>query len=331
MNLKLLFLFLIVLVGSSCRQSRNAQIRKLIFQAQTSKVRSADSLFIYDDSSFELKRQGLILGNTLRGTVAVKNDTIFFCDKNDKSKHIAVIHDCDLHFINEKNIGIYYITLNKIYGYPFSRNVSNLPPEKEETVRHDSAHKCYHTDLMNDLDVETDIRRIVYWPKDNDALEDSFLVKVNFYNKETKNWMQTIKFGAIHFYSDAYFDCKAVRSYSTGKNKNAMIYDYDFGDVVVADLNFDSKEDIAIKYDSGGNGSPVYRFYLQNEDGKFVFNRYMTDSIGSFPYLILPENKLLITKIHHSSESEFKTTFKYNEKTRKWKKIEAKVVQWDEK
>ena len=52
--------------------------------------------------------------------------------------------------------------------------------------------------------------------------------------------------------------------------------------MVVADLNFDQREDFAILYDFGAH-SAWYRYYIQDDTGHFVLNKYLTSKLESFP------------------------------------------------
>ncbi|MGF7076881.1 XAC2610-related protein [Mucilaginibacter sp. 3215] len=127
-------------------------------------------------------------------------------------------------------------------------------------------------------------------------------------------------------YEDVFKNCDATRSYITGYRKNAEVSDYDFGDLVIADVNFDELEDIAIKYDSGGNGGPLYNFYLQDKNGHFYLSRYLTDSVGSFPAYINPKQKTITTQIHANVRYEARKTFRYNSKSQKWKLIKWQMI-----
>lgn len=129
------------------------------------------------------------------------------------------------------------------------------------------------------------------------------------------------------FYEDTYSNCKAVRSYITGYRKNAEVLDYDFGDLIIADLNFDGKEDIALKHDVGGNGGPLYGFYMQDKAGHFYIDHFLTNSVGSFPKYIDPNHKTLTTQIHANVHQEGRKTFKYNSKTKKWHLIKWIMVE----
>jgi hypothetical protein len=135
----------------------------------------------------------------------------------------------------------------------------------------------------------------------------------------------------IHFKEDLLFDTvfkdnKNARSYVTGKNNNAQVSDYDFGDLIIADLNFNGREDIAVKYDSGGNGGPIYNFYLQDNDGHFYKDNYLTTYVGSFPADIEPNKKTITTQIHANVSQEARKTFRYNSRTKKWHLIKWRMV-----
>jgi hypothetical protein len=61
------------------------------------------------------------------------------------------------------------------------------------------------------------------------------------------------------------------RSYSTGYHADDVAIDGNYGDIVVADLNFNGREDIAIASGFTKGFGQLYTYYLQAEDGKFVF------------------------------------------------------------
>jgi hypothetical protein len=50
-----------------------------------------------------------------------------------------------------------------------------------------------------------------------------------------------INFGSIWMSDASYSDCNNVRSYITGVNKYDIAEDNDYGDIIVADFNFDKK------------------------------------------------------------------------------------------
>ncbi|WPU99808.1 hypothetical protein SNE26_27740 [Mucilaginibacter sp. cycad4] len=151
-------------------------------------------------------------------------------------------------------------------------------------------------------------------------------MSLQIFRKNKPHVWQSIRYKASVLYEDAFKNCNATRSYITGYRKNAEVPDYDFGDLVIADLNFDKLEDIAIKYDSGGSSGPLYYFYFQDKSGHFYLSKYLTDHVGSFPAYINLKEKTIATQIHANVRYESKKTFRYNSKTKRWKLIRWQMV-----
>ena len=93
-------------------------------------------------------------------------------------------------------------------------------------------------------------------------------------------------------------NCENVRSYSTNVNDTLIALDNDYGDLIIADFNFDNKDDFAIKRNSGGNGGPEYDYFLQSSNNNFIKNSYLSDSLVFFPSEISKEKKCLMTLVH---------------------------------
>jgi exopolysaccharide biosynthesis predicted pyruvyltransferase EpsI len=118
----------------------------------------------------------------------------------------------------------------------------------------------------------------------------------------------------------------AERSYTTGKNKNKDVLDNDFGDIVIADFNFDKRDDFAVKNDEGGNGGPSYRYYTQTADKRFILNNYLTYNMVYFPSAFYPVTKSLVTIVHANAMGVNHNTFRLDTVTNKWKFIRRKFV-----
>ena len=144
--------------------------------------------------------------------------------------------------------------------------------------------------------------------------------------KEEFNELQTIKYNTNDLFDETFANCEFVRSYITGKNKDVEDTDNDYGDIVIADFNFDGKDDIALTNATGGNGGPLYNFYLQNNQGKFVLDNYLTDTMEFFPNEINKNKKTLVTLVHASAVDLCESTYKYNSVNRKWKEIKRRLV-----
>lgn len=135
--------------------------------------------------------------------------------------------------------------------------------------------------LLKDLSKKFNYRIILSRMKA--GMSDNTKIQLLIYKKGQAKSSQIITFKAHLLYENAYSDCNKVRSDITGKNWAAEAPDYDYGELIIADLNFDGLEDIAIKNDSGGNGGPYYNFYLQDTKGHFTLSKYLTANMQSYP------------------------------------------------
>lgn len=179
---------------------------------------------------------------------------------------------------------------------------------------------CLHKNLSKEFNFEIKVRKITT------AQEvDSTIVKIIVSNKIT-NKKQEFNFGSSFLFEKTFIDCKTVRSYSTGINKNAQIIDNDFGDIIIADFNFDNREDFAVKNDSGGNGGPLYNFYIQDKNKNFVLDNFLTTQMAFFPSKFVIKNKRLITYVHANAYQLSENTFEYNEQLKKWKYKASRLV-----
>ena len=180
------------------------------------------------------------------------------------------------------------------------------------------SQNCLHQNLSKSFDFKTHLKRI----HREGELIDTCVISVKIIEKKTKKIIQTIHFGSAFLFDDAYKKCSDVRSYITGYNENAMAFDSDFGSIIVADFNFDGKEDFALKNDSGGNSGPTYSFFLQNQNGKFIKDIFLSEQMEFFPSILNKKNKTLTTFVFVSYSRNSKMVYKYNSKKKIWKRIE---------
>lgn len=178
---------------------------------------------------------------------------------------------------------------------------------------------CLHKKLSKNFNFEINLKRI------NESDCEISLIVID---KETEKNIQIIKLNSDFIFEKDFKDCSTVRSYSTGINKRLVAEDNDYGDFIVADFNFDGKEDFAIKKDSGGNGGPFYFYYLQNNNSKFLMDKFLSESVEFFPIIINSRKKTLTTLVHANAYQQGKTIFKYNPKNRKWKILSKTLVEY---
>lgn len=181
-----------------------------------------------------------------------------------------------------------------------------------------NAQTCNYKKLSRTFDFIVGLQR-----KQQDATVSVIVVA-----KSSNKTVQTIQFYSEFIFDTDFKDCNAVRSYSTGINKDITEIDNDFGTFIVADFNFDGKEDFAIKKDSGGNGGPLYRYYLQ-ENGQFKLDVFLSDTMGFFPSEINPDTKTLVTLVHANAYQLSKNSYQYNPKAKNWKKKKTTFLTYE--
>ena len=186
--------------------------------------------------------------------------------------------------------------------------VLNLPLARAQT--------CLHTKLSSQYNFETKIK----WFRHPDYYDTAFIT-VRIIDKDNNKVVQKIHFQAGYLLSNEFVDCKSERSYTTKWQTKGQIVDNEFGDLVVADLNFDSLEDLAIKYQSGGNGGPEYVYYIQDKKGHFVKDSFLTQDMGYFPEKIIKSKRTLVTYVHASAYGIGVHTYHLSAKTNKWKQV----------
>jgi hypothetical protein len=179
---------------------------------------------------------------------------------------------------------------------------------------------CIHNDLSRTLRISTRVLR----KRGDTIIAQSVPIEVTITEKAGRKISQKISFSASELYSKSFTRCNAVRSYSTGKNRHADVVDTDFGDVVVADFNFDSREDIAIK-SADENAGTYYRFYIQGEDHLFKLDSFLTDSMMVPPTYYNPAKKTLTT-YKRAGVREGEQVYHLDVRKNKWTMIRHRFI-----
>ena len=113
-------------------------------------------------------------------------------------------------------------------------------------------------------------------------------------------------------------DFSYVTSYITRKNVRDIGLDNDYGDFLIADFNFDTREDIALLYELSNSGS-MYYYYIQDEYGNFRFNPFLSDSMKYFPTEIKQADSTLVTYVRIGALGYGKHVYRYNSQQREWR------------
>ena len=192
------------------------------------------------------------------------------------------------------------------------------------TVFFSKAQVCKHLNLSEKFQFDLQFTRTVS-EEENDICK----IELTIVNKATNKIVQRITLNPEFIFSSDFDNCDAIKSFSTNFNTDREVADNDSGDFIVVDLNFDGLEDFAIKSDSGGNGGPTYSFFIQNEEGKFTEENYLTKTMEFFPLEIDKVKKRLTIYVHANAYQLSKTIFKYNAKRTQWKVIHSSLVDYD--
>jgi hypothetical protein len=213
------------------------------------------------------------------------------------------------------------MAMGQTVGHKLRKSSHQLKPPVIDS--RESQETCIHTDLSKSLLFKTRLEplQILMGKK----YYDSCQVSITVINKSNRKVVFTAEFLSGFLYG-AYDQCNTVRSYTTGTGQDADIKDYDYGDLVVADFNFDGREDFATKVDHGGNGGPFYRFYIRQPTGHFRLSRYLTDNVGHFPSKFDSIHKILTVLTHADAMAEGETTYKLNPQTGRWGRISYRRI-----
>jgi hypothetical protein len=173
---------------------------------------------------------------------------------------------------------------------------------------------CIHTDLSPKFSILNRSKRI----KVKGQELDSCSIRVQIKDKRSNKILQELSFSSFLFNDDDWANCRSVRSYITGKNVKKEAIDNEYGDIIVADFNFDSREDIALKCDAGGNAGPYYNFYIQKPDGRFYLDPYLTDSMMLFPARFNGVKKTITTLGHSGVGHVGENVYRFDAIENKW-------------
>lgn len=191
-------------------------------------------------------------------------------------------------------------------------------PNANNKVRSATQEHLY-TDLSHSLNY---VLKFTKARDSSNTLKDYWTVVV--WDKKTKLSIDSLKQSVGMMYDLQNF--KNVRSLITGKNRNKEPIDNDYGDLIIADLNFDAMDDIALVNDLGGNGGRFYSYYIQQKDHKFILDKFLTDSMVYFPSKLLTPRKQLITYVHAGVCGLGEHVYTYKTISSEWKETQHRLI-----
>ncbi len=195
-----------------------------------------------------------------------------------------------------------YLHMYKLFAFSFMllitacnrRQQEPLPVQKNVDPINSKVNKhAYykHTELSQQFNMSVNFN--VYT---NVEGEDSSVVQVVVTSKRDEKTIDSILLTTTHYCNMHFSSDTNVRSYTTYVNKDREIIDDYYGDIIVADFNFDGLDDITILREPS-NAMDRYAFYIQSKEGKFKPNTFLNDSVQCFPSLFDADKKQLTTYI----------------------------------
>lgn len=153
-----------------------------------------------------------------------------------------------------------------------------------------------------------------------------YAITIQILNTKTGKRQDAISFSSTRF-EGAFTDCNASRSYTTAYRSNSLeAADNNFGDFVVADLNFDGLEDFAVKTVTGERIGPLYDFYVQGKDQLFQLDKDLSMLLMNFPNEINPTTKQLVCTNTVGACKINERRYQLNNETQKWTELSAQLI-----
>lgn len=181
--------------------------------------------------------------------------------------------------------------------------------------------------VYSHLSFQFDLEVAIRLNTTNNPAFDSTYLRIRIIEKGSGNILQTIRKQYYCMWTDWYTNVENSRSYSTHFNTDKPVVDDDFGDVVVADLNFDGLDDFAVTYDHGADNGNHYYFYFQRPDKTFYRQVYLTDKMVHFPCIIDPIHQQIITRSAAGTCCVGETFFQYNAAKNSWFLLSHRILE----
>lgn len=179
--------------------------------------------------------------------------------------------------------------------------------ERDSRIAYCVSKHDFRTDLSNEFDYDISVN---HW-KTADSIRGFSEWKLTVIDKVTGQFTDSICLGSESYYEFVGNDRNRIRSLVTNTTDGFELHDNDQGDLIIADLNFDRKEDIALVRKSWGNGGPIYDFYIQGKHGQFSRDHYLSEIVMSFPEEINQAQRTIRTRTHANVMGAVIETYKF--------------------
>jgi len=153
-------------------------------------------------------------------------------------------------------------------------------------------------------------------------------VDVVISRKSNNHIVQTLSFIQENTHLPKY-DCSS-RSYLTHYQTSKRVVAGNYGNFVIGDFNFSGKEGIAIASEVTKGQAQLYKFYFQNNKGRWVEKtNFVTPNRDAFAYVfpakINAKHKTLVFNGQSGKKHPTFLTYHLNEKSGKWQQIKPRI------
>lgn len=182
--------------------------------------------------------------------------------------------------------------------------------------------QCEQQNLSRQFDVAVGFVRLT----DSIEQQDSCIVQLLIRDKTSHSVLDSLTLSSTFYDDDVFAGCDNARSYTTGHGTQQQVYNGYQGDIIVADLNFDHLDDIAVISDVGFTGNALYHYYIQTTNRQFVPETFLTDSVAYFPEKIDAIRQQLVTRVPAGVCCLGVHTYQLGNANRQWKQIAFETI-----
>lgn len=182
--------------------------------------------------------------------------------------------------------------------------------------------RCDQPHLSQQFDVTVHFTRLT------DSIEqtDSCIVQLVIKDKTNHSVLDSFTVSSRYYDEDVFAGCENARSYSTSYRTHEEVVNGYEGDIIVADLNFDHLDDIAVISDVGFTTSSLYRYFVQTGGRTFKPEPYLSDSVSYFPNKIDPIRQQLVTRVPAGVCCLGVHTYQLGNANRQWRQIASETI-----
>ncbi len=179
-----------------------------------------------------------------------------------------------------------------------------------------------HANILDGYTITTSLKRFENRYK---TAVDSCQANIIITSLKTGNEVGNIEFYGSKWGEDVYTDCSRIHVYK--ELDQSPDPDKDYGDLIVADFNFDGMPDIAYRRGFGKRGESfsVFNYFIQTRKGTFERSD-LNFSMPIFPHVIDNQEKVLKSLYPESATELIEITYTWNAEKATWDIVKGQKI-----